>query len=143
MIYGNPLKSYQKTNIETADPIKLVIMCYDVIVRDLEAAKSSHVDRDMEKVYEKVHHAQDIITELLLSLDYERGGEISTNLSQIYNYMIRQLMGINSAHDTAVYDALVHMLRELKEAWEHVRRVECRAGFAAVGTEQRNWEMRA
>jgi flagellar protein FliS len=142
MVYGNPLKSYQKTNIQTADPIKLVLMCYDVVVRDLEAAKSSHVDRDMEKMYEKVHHAQDIITELLLSLDYERGGEISTNLSQIYNYMIRQLMGINSQQDIDVYDSLVHMLRELREAWEHVRKVECRAGFAAAGNE-RNWEMTA
>jgi flagellar secretion chaperone FliS len=143
MVYGNALRSYKKTKIETADTIKLLLMCYDAIVRDLEIAKAFHIERNMDRVYEKVHHAQDIITELLLSLDYEKGGEISTNLSQLYNYMIRQLIGINSQRDINVYDSIMHMLRELREAWEEVRKAECRTVCSASGNEMRSWEMRA
>ena len=34
MAYGSALKSYQKTSIETADTLKLVILCYDTAIKD-------------------------------------------------------------------------------------------------------------
>jgi flagellar secretion chaperone FliS len=121
MTYNLALKSYQRTDVETADNLKLVIMCYDAAIRDLEEARTFHVNRSMESTYKKIHHAQDIITELLVGLDYERGGEIAQNLSRLYNFMLRQLIGINSRQDTAMYDHLIHLLSELRGAWEQVR----------------------
>ncbi|MCE5243231.1 MAG: flagellar protein FliS, partial [Desulfobacteraceae bacterium] len=53
--------------------------------------------------------------------DYEQGGEVSVNLSRLYNYMLRQMIGINVRQDTSMYGHLIHMLSELKEAWEQIR----------------------
>mgnify|MGYP000047135993 CR=1 FL=1 len=143
MSYGNALKSYQKTNIQTADTIKLVILCYDAVIRDLEIARDFHENNAIENGYVKIRHAQDIITELLLGLDYERGGEISINLSKIYNFMLRELMVINSSKDTKIYTHIIKMLAELKEAWEHVRKASSQMSPLGAGLDARNWGVRA
>lgn len=143
MVYGDACKTYQRVNIETADTLKLIIMCYEAVIKDLGLAREHHEAGRMDDAYGRIRHAQDLVTELLLSLDYERGGEISTNLSKIYNFVLRQLMGINSRRDTTIYGHLIHMLSELKDAWEQVRQTT--SGTLVRGTTQvgRGWEMRA
>jgi len=64
----------------------------------------------MEATYGKIRHAQDILTELLICLDYDRGGVIAQNLSKLYNFLLRQLVGINSRQDTIMYDHLIRIL---------------------------------
>jgi flagellar protein FliS len=143
MVYGDACKTYQRVNIETADTLKLIIMCYEAAIKDLGLAREYHEAGRMDDAYGRIRHAQDLVTELLLSLDYERGGEISTNLSKIYNFVLRQLIGINSRRDTTIYGHLINILSELKDAWEQVRQTTSGAlmrGTAQVG---RGWEMRA
>jgi flagellar protein FliS len=120
MVYNQALTAYQKTGIETADKLKLVIMCYDAAIKDLNEAQRLHENHAIEATYDKIRHVQDIITELLVALDYEKGGAISINLSRLYNFMLRQMVGINSRQDTAVYGQLVHILTGLKDAWEQI-----------------------
>ena len=143
MSYASAAKSYQKTNIETADILKLVILCYERAIKDLESARTFHENNSLDKGYDKIHHAQDIITELLLGLDYERGGEISINLSKLYNFMLRELMGINSSRDTSIYGHIIRMLSELKEAWEHVRASSSESYATVSLPDVKNWEARA
>ena len=114
-------KTYQKTSVETVDIIKLVVMCYDATIQDLQEAKRLHGSRDMTLSYDKIRHAQDIITELLVGLDYEQGGEIARNLSRLYNFSLRQLIGINSREDTRAYDSVIHIMAELRDAYEQIR----------------------
>lgn len=143
MSYGNARKSYQKTSIETADILKLVILCYETAIKDLEVARDYHENNAIDKGYDKIHHAQDIITELLLGLDYEQGGEISVNLSKLYNFMLRQLMGINSSQDTLIYGHIIKMLSELKDAWEQVRKTASETLSPIPMPEAKAWEAQA
>ena len=121
MALNHALSTYQKTAVETADPLQLIIMCYDAAIRDLEEARDMHERRDMDAAYRKIRHAQDIVTELLVGLDYERGGDIARNLNRLYNFILRQLIGINSREDAAVYGHLIKILRELRSAWEEIK----------------------
>lgn len=121
MAPNQAINQYQKTAIETADNLQLVIMCYDAAIKDLEEAKELHRNGQTEVVYDKIRHVQDIVTELLIGLDYERGGVISMNLGRLYNFILRQLIGINTRRDTTPYDQLIHILAELKGAWEQAR----------------------
>jgi flagellar protein FliS len=128
MTSSTALRSYQKTKVQTADTLGLVIMCYDAAIRDLEEAKRLHDNQAMEETYSRIRHAQDLITELLVGLDYERGGEIAVNLSRVYNFILRQLIGINSRQDTKIYGHLIRILAELRDAWQQIR------GQPAMGT---------
>jgi flagellar secretion chaperone FliS len=121
VVHLNAFNAYQKTNIETADPLRLIILCYDAAIQDLEIARGNHSSGQIDITFDKIRHAQDVLTELLLALDFERGGEIAQNLSRLYNFMLRQLIGINARSDTSVYEHLIRMLAELKEAWETIR----------------------
>jgi flagellar secretion chaperone FliS len=121
MVLNHALNTYQKTAVETAEPLKLIILCYDAAIRDLQEAKELHEKHDMDAAYRKIRHAQDLVTELLVGLDYERGGDIARNLNRLYNFILRQLIGINSREDTAVYGHLINILSELRSAWEEIK----------------------
>jgi len=139
MVYGDPLKSYQRANVETTNPLNLVIMCYDAAIKDVRAARELHAGRSMGGAYEKLRHAQDIVTELLVALDYEEGGDIANNLSRLYNFILRQLIGINSQQSLTVYDPVVEILEELKDAWEQIRRQGIQMPGAEAGPPAQGW----
>lgn len=143
MAYNQALNTYQKTSIETVDTLKLVIMCYDRTIRDLQEAKEFHSNRNMDDTYARIRHAQDIVTELLVGLDYERGGEISINLSRLYNFILRQLIGINSRQDVAVYDPLIKILSELRDAWVQIRQEAKPSDVAGAVPTSQNWGVSA
>jgi flagellar protein FliS len=117
---ARPVDAYQRTKVETVDPVRLVIMCYDAIVKDLQDAKKYHQERNIEASYDKIRHAQDVITELLVGLDYEKGGDIAVNLGRIYNFVLRQLITVNTRTKPEYYDPLIRIMESLKEAWEQV-----------------------
>ncbi|MDR3567654.1 MAG: flagellar export chaperone FliS [Syntrophobacteraceae bacterium] len=112
---------YQRTAIQTADPLQLIILCYDGAINDLKQAKELHERQEMNEAYQRIRHAQDLITELLVGLDYERGGTIARNLNRIYNFVLRQLIGINSRRDISIYDDLARILTNLKDGWESIK----------------------
>jgi len=121
MVQTRASNSYHRTAIETAEPIQLIILCYEAAFNDLKQAKDLHERREMNEAYQKIRHAQDIITELLVGLDYERGGDIARSLNRLYNFILRQLIGINSREDTSIYGHLVKILSELREGWEAIK----------------------
>ncbi len=121
MVPNDASNVYHRTAIETADPLQLIIFCYDEAIIDLKNAEVFHEKRQMDDAYRSIRHAQDIITELLVGLDYERGGDIARNLNRLYNFILRQLIGVNSRRDPAIYGHLVKILSDLKDGWEAMR----------------------
>jgi len=101
-------------------PQQLVVMCCRAAIRDLEQAREFQRSGLSDAVNDKVRHAQDIVTELLVGLDYERGGELARNLSRIYNFILRQLTGIHGKQEEPCYDQLIQILNNLKSAWEEL-----------------------
>jgi flagellar protein FliS len=66
--------------------------------------------------------AQAVISELLETLDLERGGELARNLTQIYEYMNHRLVEANLRKDVAPAREVERLLRELLPAWEQAAR---------------------
>lgn len=142
MVQTRASNIYHRTAIETADPIQLIILCYEAAINDLKQAEELHKRRDMNEAYRKIRHAQDIITELLVDLDYERGGDIARSLNRLYNFILRQLIGINSREDTSIYDHLVKIFSELRDGWEGIRLSPSQTPVKA-GLLPRNWQASA
>ncbi|HIJ77262.1 MAG TPA: flagellar export chaperone FliS [Deltaproteobacteria bacterium] len=142
MVQTQASNIYHRTAIETAEPIQLIILCYDAAINDLKRAAELHERREMNEAYRKIRHAQDIITELLVDLDYERGGDIARSLNRLYNFILRQLIGINSREDTSIYDHLVRILSELRDGWEAIRLSPSQTPVK-VGLLPRNWQASA
>jgi flagellar protein FliS len=122
LIENNPLKAYRETQIKTATPGRLIIMLYDGAVTSLNIAieileKNEH---KLDTVSNNVIKAQDIISELMVSLDFEKGGEIAKNLFNIYMYMNRELLSGNIKKDVEPLKNVRKFLMELREAWNEI-----------------------
>ena len=119
-MYCNGVQSYRKTNITTSDPVKLIIMCYEGAIDSLKLAKQKIREEDYEKKAKAIIKAQDVIDELICSLDLEKGGAIASNLSSLYNYMLRRILHGDVNRDIGAIDEVIGMLTELLSAWRDV-----------------------
>ena len=115
----DPLRSYKETQIKTATPGKLVVMMYDGAVKYLSLALESLNSRhhSYDRASEHLIRTQDIITELMVSLDFDHGGEIARNLFNLYMWMNRQLLDGNIRKDVAPLESVRKVLLELRSAW--------------------------
>ena len=113
----NVARDYQKANVTTADRIRIVLMCYEGCI-----ANASRAQEEMRrgKVAEKgvyLSKATAIVTELLNTLDRERGGEIAERLEVLYRYVLHAFSQANLKQDPVLMDGALRVLRELKEGW--------------------------
>ena len=116
--------AYQNTNIKTASQGKLVVLLYEAAVKNLKNAESL-IDEEnkikpsnMEKFGKFLQKAQAIITELQVSLDMEKGGEIAKNLMSLYIYFHQELSSVNINHDTTKLEYIEQQMSELLKAWK-------------------------
>jgi flagellar protein FliS len=119
-MYGKGIGAYQRTDVMTSEPKRLVLMCYDAAIRNLKTAKEKHLSGEYEAKALAVQKTQDIISELSCSLDFEKGGQIARNLQTVYNYMTRLLLLADSKRDFKGFDEVAGMLEELKGTWEAI-----------------------
>jgi flagellar protein FliS len=119
----NPLAAYRETKIKTAGPGQLIVMLYAEAVRQLDIAME-YLRKDLksnpkyiEPFNRAIVKAQDIVTELSASLDFESGGQIAQNLFSLYLYFNRSLMEANFRKDEKAVASVRQMLDELRAAW--------------------------
>ncbi len=117
------IKQYQEMNINTASPMELVIMLYDDCIRSLEKAEKAFDitgPERIESINNALLHSQDIITELAVSLDMEKGGEIAQNLQRLYDFMVNHLSYANVNKNVKPIVDVKKMMADLREAWREV-----------------------
>lgn len=118
----NKYQAYRQTQAETAAPGELVVMLYRGAARFVGSAVEAIEARNVPLAHNNLVRAQAVISELLETLDLERGGEIAGNLMQIYDYMNRRLVDANLRKDAAPAREIESLLRELLPAWEQAAR---------------------
>src|SRR5258708_38086492 len=91
----DPARSYLRVATQTVSPGQLVLMLYDGAIRFLERARLGFGNDDPLEFNQTIHNngerAQDILSELNLALNLEKGGEFAVTLRRFYDYMDRQL----------------------------------------------------
>ncbi len=116
----NPFDEYKKTQISTANQGKLIVMLYDGAIKFLTIAVENMDPRTYDIANQNIIKAQDIITELLLSLNMRDGGEISQNLFNLYLYFKKTLLEANIKKDAAIVESVIKLLKDLRDAWDKI-----------------------
>ena len=119
-MYSNGIQIYRKTNVVTADPKRLVLMCYEGAIDCLKIGKQKITDGDLEGKVENTAKARDILYELKASLNFEQGGTVAANLDSLYNYMLKRITEADLGNDVQAFEDVIGMLGELKSAWEEI-----------------------
>ena len=94
----NPYNKYQKTNIETSSPQKLVLILYDGALRFIREARKLLEEENFTEAFHKILRAENIVVELISSLNFE-AGDIANNFLQLYKFVNKRLVEANSERD--------------------------------------------
>ncbi|OJH15122.1 flagellar biosynthesis protein FliS [Borreliella bissettiae] len=120
-------KIYKQTQINTSNPLSILIMLYEKAIQDLNVAKELIKDgnwKNAVKANEKIFHAQEIITELMSTLNFEQGGNISTNLLSIYLFLNKELENVLLKKEIHKIDNVIKQLQILNFTWKELRKKE-------------------
>ena len=127
MAYKTAVSTYKEIRINTASQGQLIIMLYDGAVKQLDLALSllemNDTKKDpgrIEKISKAVVKTQEIISELMVSLDFEQGGDIATNLFSLYTWFNRELMEANISQDARRITVVRNLLEELRSTWQEI-----------------------
>ena len=91
----NPYQQYRATRVETSGSVDLVVMLYQGAVKFIRVGLEALDQQDTKEAHECFVRAQDIVVELLGSLNREAGGDIAQQLAGLYDYCYRQLILAN------------------------------------------------
>jgi flagellar protein FliS len=114
-------EDYLKSEIFSADPIKLVTILYRAGIDAIGAAREHLRAGAVRDRSRQITRAWKIIHELARSLDREKGGEISGSLAGLYAYMQTRLMEANAKQIDEPLAEVQNLLATLLEGWCAIR----------------------
>ena len=138
MGYQNAYAAYQKTNVNTASQGRLVVLLYEGAVKHLKAALNLFDSNgklkpgDIEQFGIHLQKTQAIITELQVSLDMEKGGDIARNLMSLYVFFNEELMDATISHNKQKIEFVLKMTDELAGSWRVIANSTANAPAAKV-----------
>ena len=121
---NNAQFTYQATRISTATKEQLLLITYDIGIkacRTAEIALSGKNGKspDYDLANKEIIRAQEVIRELMVTLNKDKAGEMGDKLMQLYEYMYQQLVDANMKKEPDNIKAVREMLEELKATWEN------------------------
>ena len=110
-------QQYQRNQAQTASPGELIVMMYGGAIKFLSVARPRIESGDTEGAHRSLVRAQEIILELMISVDTSVG-PVAQNLFDLYEFMHKHLVEANVKKDAAMVGDVIALLRELLQAWE-------------------------
>jgi len=136
------LSAYTKTDVETslegASPHELILMLFDAAIKAVVKARLALQRHEVATKCAAISRAMAIIQDgLQLSLDVKAGGELATNLNDLYEFMCQQLLIANAHNQTEPLDVVGRLLLELKGGWSAIGHATVRPNLIETVPPQR------
>jgi flagellar secretion chaperone FliS len=118
---NSKLAAYQSVSVHGAvagaDPHQLVLMLMDGVLERLAMARACIERGDIARKAQLLHSCMTLIGELRGSLNTEKGGELARNLSDLYEYMARQILRANADSNIEFIKEVSSLLSDVRGAW--------------------------
>ncbi len=119
--YGTTM-AYRQTQILSSSRERLVPTLYEHLLVRLKRGALQIRERDIEGKFATLTQAQDILTELLSSLDFDAGGELASRLASLYAYWMKEVLQAGRDLDAPRLEQVARMVESLHEAWDEATR---------------------
>lgn len=123
-MYGNSndFTRYQEADLAirtaAATPHQLVVMLFNGLLDELTRVKGHIQARRYERKADSITRCIDILNALTSALDYERGGELTLRLAELYDYCVYRLYDASHHLSVEQIGEVESILRTLQEGWE-------------------------
>ncbi|CCQ91953.1 Flagellar protein FliS [Nitrospina gracilis 3/211] len=133
---------YQINEVSTSNQGKLILMMYDGAIRFVTMAMESMDQNDVAHKSAYIQRSRDIVNELMVALDTDKGGEVTRNLERLYQFILRQLTHANIKNDKDALQSILRVMTPLREAWGQILRPETNSESSAGGASQSGFAAR-
>ncbi len=112
-------QAYKSVQVTTASQGNLLLMLFDGAIKFAGQAITFIEELDFAQANDKLLRSQDIMDELMTSLNME-AGEISNNLYQLYTFIEGLLIEANIHKNVEVLEQAIRLLKDLRDMWRQV-----------------------
>lgn len=122
-MYGNnALNVYKNNSVNYASKEQLLLMLVDGAVKFSKIAREGLVEKDIKKSHENLIKAQNIFTELMISLD-QNAGEWAKQMYRVYEFIKTRLFEINLKKDVNMMDELMPVIEDVRNTWHEAHEI--------------------
>ena len=124
--YTNPSSAYKETRVRTAGQGQLIVMLYDEAIKQIDTAVQAldtHTKK-LDTVHNAITKTQNIITELTVSLDFDKGGEMAKNLFNLYMFFNQQLTEANVRKEAAPLRVVRNFMAQIRDSWVQIANIQ-------------------
>jgi len=114
---ANGVNAYKKTSLATASKEKILLLLYQAAIKNCRLAIDAMEEKNIAKKGEHIGKLQDIILELNSCLDHSVGGQLSQELSSLYDYMLYSSTQANIKIDPVPLKSCLSILNTLYDGW--------------------------
>jgi len=107
---------YLADAVATASPAKLLLMLFDRLVVDLNRGEQALLASDRPEANTHLKHAQDIVTELHVSLDLD-AWDGAAGLASLYAFVENELINANIRGDASKVASVRGLMEPLRDTW--------------------------
>ncbi len=128
------VQAYRQTSVKTATQGRVIVMLYEEALRQIDNALEGirSESRQLDTINNAIIKAQSIVTELMVSLDMENGGEIARNLFRLYMFFNDRLMEGNVKKTESPLEEVKSLMGDLRDAWKQIENTS--AGARPTGS---------
>ncbi len=112
------LKQYQKNEVETASPEKILILLYDAAIQFLNKAKIAMHEKNIPEIHNNLMSCENIILEFINTVNEEEGGDFAVRIKALYQYFYNTLVQANMKKDESKIDEVLRHLVDLRATWK-------------------------
>lgn len=116
MAYQQSLQAYQTNSVNTANPGELTLMLYNGALKFLKQAKASLDEKKWDKANEYNKRVQDIVGELIVSLDQKY--PLAKQMLSLYEYLQDRLIEANIKKESSILDEVEGLLTQFRDTWK-------------------------
>ena len=113
-------QNYLQAEVQTATPQKLQLMLVEAAIKNVHRAKKAWEDERFEIGFDSLSLAQDIVAEILSSVDKESNPDLAGKIASIYVFIFRCLAEGGMTHDPQKLDDALRILNSERETWRQV-----------------------
>ena len=117
MVPSKYYQTYKQNQVSTSSQSKLIVMMYEGAKKFAHMAIEAMDKGDIAGKSLYIQKTHDIINELSVSLDIEKGGEVAVRLESLYQFMLNQLTLANIKSDRKALESVLKILSPLLDAW--------------------------
>lgn len=85
------IQAYRKSTIKTSSNEDLVLRLFEAAIGSMWEGFDLLEENKKVEAIDPLQHSRSIFTELMVSLNHDEGGEITTQLHELYVFLIREV----------------------------------------------------